>query len=499
MNNSSSWEVSFYDLFLYILQRWRMLLIFLIAGAIVVGGIGVIRSSGSKETAAVTLDQTRDKWSAVLNDDQKQYVEIIADQIRYRENMVQGVKDYVENSYYMTLDPFNMYTCDINFSVAVEHEGEIEPSELAALVTSYVSALKDAQTRQRIDEVLGTNADSYSVDSILGLNHGSVLNIIPDDKDLGLFTVTVYAASQEDLDLIVQEIQNIVSDRKESVTHSQGEHAVILLGIDQSTEYNEYIRANQINIVQMVKTLNDQNKEMKAAVAGAEEKQYLEYLLKPEEVRIEEENTIGTPETADVETKAPVSLASRIRSNLKKAVIGALLGLVIAVILLIIRYISQGRIRRAADLEKYVNSRVIARFDGDTSFIRTHKTALDRWLRKKRNRGHAAQTYEETVASAASSINLIASRNNMKKIALAASGVEAGKIAEDISNASGAQTEITAISNILSSADGISRLEGIDGIILAAGTDVTLRNDISDLIGVCNQCGLPVAGSIVLE
>ena len=498
MNNSSSWEVSFYDLFLYILQRWRMLLIFLIVGAIVVGGIGVIRSSGSKEKAAVTSEQTQDKWSNVLTEEQKHDVEILAAQIQYRDNMVLGVKDFIETSYYMELDPFNMYTCEINYSVDVDHEGETEPSELAALASAYISVLKDDQTRQRVETVLGIKDHEDNLDGILGMSNSGVMNILTGEKDLGLFTVTVFAKNQKDLDLIVKEIQDIVSESTDTISGIRGEHSVILLGINQSTEYSEYIRANQINLVQLAKTLNDQIREMKASAAGAEEKAYLNHLLGQEE-KNEEVTAVASAKDAYVEAKTSVSLASRIRSNLKKAVIGALLGLVIAVILLIIRYVSQGKIRRAADLEKYVNSRVIARFDGDTAFMRTHKTALDRWLRKKRNRGHAAQTYEETVASAASSIDLIVSRNNMKKIALAASGVEVGKIAEDISNVSGVQTEITAISDILSSADGISRLEQIDGVILAAGTDVTLRHDISDLIGVLNQCGIPVAGSVILE
>lgn len=542
-------EVSFYDLFMSVLQRWRMLLVCLIVGAVLVGGYGFLKARNTPDLADPVQEMSREEFLVSrLSEEQRRQVEFTAARIWMDECLMEQEAVYIENSYYINLNPYQMCSCVMQYYILPEVTEQEEPKqhEMAALVTAYGSALEHVLDPETVSGYLTTGAGASDATG--------VVNCSLESKDSGILSVRIQVGSQEELDRLMEAVEASIEDAKKAVEALLGSHEVLYLGSDVDPWDSRILQKDR----DMLRNdLQSAINNMKVLLAGVEEREYLDFLLEryarnaealgtdaanaeavagaedaaAVEAAAGAEDAVGaeaavgaaaadgtgdmtgteTSEKAAVQTVEQVPSSggtghAAIRSAIKYGIVGALLGLIIAVILIIIRYVTGSKVRRAEDLEKCIQARTLGCFVGESSWTRKHHAGLDRWLLKKRNHKHPVGDYQETVSDAASNLRLIAEKNQFKNMTVYAAGCDVQSLVEDLQtnlqknmDEQNCDLKINGIGDQTLLTDVAAQLKSTDCVVLAAQQDDTTLARVHEVVGLCNQCSLPVIGAFLME
>ena len=189
----------------------------------------------------------------------------------------------------------------------------------------------------------------------------------------------------------------------------------------------------------------------------------------------------------------------------KYVVVGALLGLILAAIVIIIKYIATATIKTAGETEENLDLQILGRFDGSNKFYDKRKTALDRWLRRVKQKNKQKLSYEERVKMVSAKMQIAADKYDLKKICIAAdSNVELEKVQnkeflDDIIAKLGGTPEAVVLNNILGRSDALHDMAGADAVVLVLQTENSRFTDAQYERILCEGYGVPVLGAIVVE
>ena len=189
----------------------------------------------------------------------------------------------------------------------------------------------------------------------------------------------------------------------------------------------------------------------------------------------------------------------------KYVIAGALLGLLLAAIVIIIKYIATTTIKTVTELEENLGLQVLGRFDGSDRFYDRRKTALDRWLRKVKQKNKQKLSYEESVSLVAAKIRIASEKRDLKKVCIAVdSNVQMDKVnrkefLEEIAAEVGDCPEVIVINNILGRSDALQGMSGADGAVLVLQTENSRFNDGLYERILCESYGAYVIGAIAVE
>ena len=232
-----------------------------------------------------------------------------------------------------------------------------------------------------------------------------------------------------------------------------------------------------------------------------DQKAYLAYLMGDTDIIPGNEDTYD--HKANVESEEEASSGRHISK--KYIVVGALLGLILAAIVIIIKYIATATVKTADEVEENLNLQILGRFDGSNKFYDKRKTALDRWLRRVKQKNKRKLSYDESVEMVSAKVQIAANKQDLKKVCIAVdSNVELEKVQnKDFLDAIvakiGRTPEILVLNNILGRSDALHDMAGADGVILVLQTENSRFNDIQSERTLCEGYGLNVLGAVVVE
>lgn len=225
---------------------------------------------------------------------------------------------------------------------------------------------------------------------------------------------------------------------------------------------------------------------------------YLEYLMGDENIIPGDENTYSHKDNAE-------AVSSGRHINLKYVVVGAFGGLVLAALMILIKYIASGNIRSREEAEETLRLSVVGSFDGSSRFYDKRKTALDKWLRKRKHRNKKKSSYEETVDVIAARIRIAAEKEGLKSFCIAVDpgvvleSVEPKEFLDDIKKKAGSDLSITVESNILKNADSLQSAAEADGVLLVIQTESSRFMDVQYERMLCEGYQSQVIGAILVE
>ncbi len=206
-----------------------------------------------------------------------------------------------------------------------------------------------------------------------------------------------------------------------------------------------------------------------------------------ENVRKEEEATIGR----------------HIRK--KYILVGAILGLILAAIVIIIKYVATSTIKTAAETDENLNIRILGRIEGSDRFYDKRKTALDRWLRRVKRKNKQKLSFEDSCEMVAAKIRIDGEKMGLKKVGVVvdsnvnADWMEKNDFLKEIAALTGDQPEIEVLDNILGRPDTLHALSETDGAVLVLQIEDSRFLDIQYERLLCEGYQIPVLGAIVVE
>ena len=501
MNNNSEKvgiAVSVRDLFWYILCRWRVLIICIAVGAIVLGaysGYKSVRNGGSLQ------EQAENIMSGMSAMDLANAQNNATTFIHYL-NMYEYYSKYDEKSLFQKLNPSSAMVRTLVYHVKPVGDTIEDPS---TIINAYKNGIKNDALAEKVAGEWGISKDDafYYYDGIVTVSGMDSISENPTDvsnekndsrADLESeysFTVYIYGEDEEFTERMGSIVKENITELASDIAEKNGEHTLTLVSEQNGRSDGTYLYEKQEEKVTQTKFLLASANELAAAL-DENMLTAVKYLLKEQY----DGDYIDVLFPGGLETSG-----SGFKISKKLAAAGALLGLILAVIIIILKYLAKGVIRNYSDLEYTYGVQVLGTYEEQNAAAKRHKTALDRALWKKRL-GHGIRTYEESIDLIASRIELAAENCKFTKVCLAF-GEEIKdneSFAKDVMDRlQNKGVTVTAAPNVLRNAAAGKSLSDAQTVAVVCQTDRTKFARIDEMFTMCDSNKITVLGMIVAE
>lgn len=457
-------EIDLRQLFWAICRRWRMILCWMIAMALFAGAartVMTITFLRENPEEAATAQATYD--ALVTNNLQER-----SDTLRRLRDIsteIREQQDYLDNSIYMSVDPYNVAVAKQTYYVKTDYQIQPEmtyqnPDYTDAIVTGYIRLLKSESNLQAVADKCGMELRYLE----------EIVAVWSNDK--GMFTMRVMSDDMAEAEKILGLLDDGIAADKKQIEATIDVHQI------EKFSYNTYTEVN-----------------MDLADAQTQKKDTLTSL------RTQYANQTARYETLKEEYKtleAPVSDSnSAIKDAIKMAIVGAILGAVIACVIVCMQVAVSDRVYSADSLTQRMHHlRILGAVPTDPAKI----SAMGKLDRKLRGRaGLSTSTDAASVYAAAASY--LAGAYPEANTVLVAGGAEDAYIqtACEAFQANLPEKKFLPGGNVLSDADTIRKVGQCDLTVLVEHTGTSSYSGVIREAETIQNLKGTIAGALVME
>lgn len=481
MNNlqySNERTIRIKDLIITICQRWRSLIVCLVIGAVVLGALGWLKSVDD----VIYTQEQAEAIALSLGSKRAGVIESFAEDIKDSTDQIirQGI--YNKDALIMKLDPFHLFVHELKFYIGDVEEAESTATKHSAMVQAYVSKLQDGFLGQKLKAVIEEEAGEKQREFYESPN---LIKVDETNQTVGILTFLLYFEEGDDAKA-VSLLKEKMRETKSQVEAELGSHSLSLIGESAYSFADMDILHVQEANSQRINDLTERIEKIKKQVTDPTELQYLNYLVS------KTDQTIGGSELAVKGVR---------HINKKYIVVGAALGLILAVIVITIKYVGSNTIKNAKDIEELFGVQLLGKMEGSHSFYRKRKTRLDKWLRNKKSGTVDIVQEEEQIRLIATRIKIEAEKKEIQKVGLIIDKtVDAGsKMAESITALLGQDIKLQVINSIFDQPESLQEFAKMEGVVLIEQTDKSRYDDIRTTAALCANYQVQLIGSIIIE
>ncbi len=367
------------DLLREIGRRIWIVIVLVVIFAILLGGYkyysdrkSAQNKEASSEEVAVDTSLDKEEQAAVNN--------VLVAQANMDEQ-----QNYVDNSVLMQIDPFDESTVVLQYHVDVpdgedaemysqdlmkSYEGYINNGALAASIVDEGYPLEV----QYLGELLSYASDFETEED----SDAAVTGVaVPTSTTFDLKIIQVDEDAAEELaDLIVKDLESYTKVLDDSV----GEHNLVLVDRSYSRVVDNSLRTYKYDRINSISTMEERIEELETDLSSTQ----LEYLQQREDQK--------ESAAADNAEETGASAASSVHISGRYIVLGAVIGLILALLYIILAYVLRGRINTANDIRYLYNLRVLGE-------LRTASGEDGKALRKRHIRISPQQQIDLAVAN----------------------------------------------------------------------------------------------------
>ena len=341
-------EIDLRQLFWAICRRWRMVLCWMLAVAVVAGAFKAVSTARSlRNTEEITAAQST--YEALVANNRQERSDILK-RLRSISEEIAERQAYEKNSYYMSIDPYNVAVAEQIYYVKTDYQILPDmiyqnPDYTDAIVNAYMYVLTGESNLQPVAEKCDMEL-RYLEELVTVWSNGS-----------GMFTVHVIARDMEEAEKILALLDGGVATSRELIESTINAHEITKL------TYNAYTTVD-MNLSQTQSDKEDALTKLRT--------EYADQTARYETLKEDYKNF-----------KAPVSDSDGVlRGSVKMIVLGALLGAVIACCIVCVQAAVSDRLYSAGSLTQRVRLRILGAVPTDPAKI-SAMGKLDRKLRGK--------------------------------------------------------------------------------------------------------------------
>lgn len=466
------------DLIITICQRWRSLIICFVIGALVLGAYGWLKSADND----IQTQEQAEEIAAALGSKRAGVIETYAEDIKDSTDQMIRQGQYNKEALIMKLDPFHLYVYELKYYIGDEENIDNNSAKHTAMVQAYVSKLQDGFLGQKLKAITEEEAGEKQREFYESPN---LIKVDETNQNTGVLTFLLYF-EEDGVAETVSQLKEKMREAKSKVEAELGAHTLSLIG-ESSYEFADMdiLHIQEANS-QRINDLTERIEKIKKQVTDPVELQYLNYQVS------KTGQTIGENER---------TVKSGRHINKKYIVVGAALGLIIALIVIIIKYVSSNTIKNAKEIEEFFGVPLMGELEGTHSFYQSRKTRLDKWLRNKKSGTACNVPEEEQIRLIATRIKLEAEKKGLKKIGLVSDQpVNANvKIQEFIAALSGQDVILPVIECVIEHSESLKELAGMDGAVLLGQVDRSKYDDMRTITALCANYQVQIIGSVIME
>ncbi len=506
-------EISLMDLVVEILLRWRVVVVAMLLGGILMGGFGYVQSvrlaaSQRAELAEAEkkLEQQREQQKAQQEADDEAAWEK-ADKLWLEEQLTETqianvntvllneklLKDktiYQNESILLQIDPFNVPRSELTFYISsddLEKTYNIEKvyEDILTSTALYTYVQEKCSVEENLNELISLERTSYG--QMQGCDTVRVAVLHSDSK-----------ICQAMADAIVAYIQQ----QQPQLENTLGHHNVELLSQSFGTVISNDILTQRRNLATDINNLKSTAMKMKDAFAEAEWRYY--NYLKDGQATVEPEHMDPEAEEQAPATDSGVIILPTVSTpgvSVKYVIIGMILFAFIYVFVIFMLYILNNKIRSTDNLQDIYSIPqlgIISKEQEKKKFL----GIIDCWILKLRYRNQRRFTMEEATNLAAVATRMAVKKQGINKICLIGCNLigDALKTCEQMKDRLSAEgTEVQILSNVLYDAEVMEELADAQGAVLVETAGSTLYEEIVKELELLNRQNITVLGGIVVE
>lgn len=483
-------EINLIDLMFYLLKQWRTLIAAILIGAILGGGIYVVKKN-SADKAAMALVAEMEEANNGVEDEQsaaelKENYQISEDvetnmelAYQYRQ-LYRKQLEYNQNSPIMQMNPSAVYSGELEYYVSAGYDTGVVALLYQNILndSGILGELKEATDldykEQYIRELIECTV-SRENDSTINVNNGESLAY----KNATV-TFTVNAPSEEACEQMLQVIRDKVLEIDQECRENYDDYDMIPVNDSLNLVSNsDYLNRQKSNTDQ----LNGYRNTMTSLESSFSEDELVYYnkvYLSRDYVTEEEE------EAADI-TVIDTSVQPEPVSLVKWLVIGIFLMCVIWGGFYFVKYLFDRKIKTPDEMRIRYRLPIIG-------YVKTEEGAakgLDGWLDRMRSRSWGSGESAENIGSMINAMDL-------PKLLFCVES-KGGKLEEAVNEICSYSKNLKKSGMLHQNGDLVAEAKECDGVVFAVEIGNTVYADIKRELEICRMQNVAVKGAVVVS
>lgn len=470
-------ETDLAALMMTLLHKLKPILLTAVVCAVLFGGVAGVRAAKGGSTSAEeqkAYEQALDEYEQKKADyafEQKQYEQSTANNQQMQkqaQETLEQAQDYAENSLLGQLNAYNVWTAQADVYVDAA-----DASRTAALLTAYSNQLTSGDALEQAAEAVNLQA-RYLTGAIAAEPQVSGTETVAYS---GVLTLRAYAADQVRAQAMLDAMLGQLNRLHDSISAAVGSHDVRVISTGISQGVSMELRAAQQENNADIRELQSQLVELQSAQQALDDN------------LASAKSTWESAEEPALDGGAASSLA-------KYLLIGFLLGGVLACGVVVVKFLLDGMVYSASELNRSTGLPVLGALASD----RTKKAGkLDAKLYQMEGRPDGSADAEmlclmaQTIRSRAPE-----AKNILVTGDLPADQLEALAAALQATEPLRGQS-VTAAESILKAAATVPHVVAADAIVLAADCTVTRTDAVREQNEKIVRLGKQILGCIVYE
>lgn len=470
-------EIDLVALMVTLLHKLKPILLTAVVCAVLFGGVAGVRAAKGGSTSAEeqkAYEQALDEYEQKKADyafEQKQYEQSTANNQQMQkqaQETLEQARDYAENSLLGQLNAYNVWTAQADVYVDTA-----DASRTAALLTAYSNQLTGGDALEQAAEAVNLQA-RYLTGVIAAEPQVSGTETVTYS---GVLTLRAYAADQVRAQAMLDAMLGQLNRLHDSISAAVGSHGVRVISTGLSQGVSMELRAAQQENNAEIQELQSQLVELQSAQQTLDD-------------------NLASAKSTWESAEEPALGGGAASSVAKYLLIGFLLGGVLACGVVVVKFLLDGMVYSASELNRSTGLPVLGALASD----RTKKAGkLDAKLYQMEGRPDGSADAEmlclmaQTIRSRAPE-----AKNILVTGDLPADQLEALAAALQATEPLRGQS-VTAAESILKAAATVPHVVAADAIVLAADCTVTRTDAVREQNEKIVRLGKQILGCIVYE
>ena len=329
--------VSLSDLVEEILRKIWLVVIFAVIFALIFGGYKYRQDKAAAEVASTVQEDNLEASVSSEEMLQVKYVQGLQDQLSWQE-------EYMDNSVLMQINPYAENRVSIQFVIRTQ---EAEVSSVMRAFDNYVTGGGLAEALQEKYPEFGANylTELFSFDrdvNVINSENGETIELTENGN---VFCINVVQADRDSCEALAADVIAAVGDFQTASVQTLGNYDVEMLDQVSSTVVDQELQTYQTEQNSSLETLRNNLTDRKAELSDVQ----LQLLNQDSENDVSSVSDAGTPVSVSI--------------SKKYVGVGALAGVVLAVIVIILRYIFRGTVNLSREFQTMFNLGVLGQVD----------------------------------------------------------------------------------------------------------------------------------------
>lgn len=471
-------EISLIDLFVDILLHWRVFIVCMLIGAVLLGAFSYYHSSNVIKNQKIQEERRKQKPEDWLSKEEIQNV----DYLRAYEKAYSEKAIYLEKAMLMKLDPNAVSRADA--TIVIEGADYQQSCDIKKV---YEDIVQSGELITRIAE--DTGMETTGIDEMIFIDKNLLAKGVAADSgnvnvdvntDTNTFRIVTIYNEETQCKAILDAVIAFLKEKHSVVERTFGEHEIVVVneayGVVSDTNIANKQQTVLYNMTSMKRIISDAKDDL-----SAREKQYYDLAMSEEEpLNLQ----IGTPHI-----------------SLKYVILGAAIAAFLYAAMLFVIYISNLRIRKTDNFQDLFNVPQL----GMIPMERSRKKFLDfidKWLLSIQNRNKRQFTQEEAFELTCVAAKMSAGKETLQEICLVGCGLKERSL--EVCKRMQAwlkeeKIQVSILNNVLYDARMMEELEDAKGVILVESAGTTLYDEITEEFEIMRRLGIKVLGGILIE